>query len=219
MSSQFNKEQAKKSVDLILDQMRSEADPAVLNSYRKLFKKEISFFRRSWAAAWLLMAFDQGGKFRAPAPGRTGPGRNAEKNRSPGPGPGEDQMPRYPFSEEESKRLFVSIGRNRRVFPREILGLINTKTSIPREDIGAIRILDNYSFVQVRDTAAERIIEALNGQVFRGRILTVNYAKSRKDGDSGDGYEEESGGGGPSEIPGEEPLSEQDEDHSDEENI
>jgi RNA recognition motif-containing protein len=73
------------------------------------------------------------------------------------------------------------VGRSRRVFPREILGLINSKTAIPRDDIGSIRILDNYSFVQVRDTVAEKIIEALNGLNFRGRPLTVNYAKSRKD--------------------------------------
>jgi len=88
---------------------------------------------------------------------------------------------RYPLADEESRRLFFSVGRSRRVFPREILGLINSKTAIPKEDIGAIRILDNYSFVQVRDTVAEQIIEALNGMSFRGRPLTVNYAKSRKD--------------------------------------
>jgi RNA recognition motif-containing protein len=92
------------------------------------------------------------------------------------------------LTEDESKRLFFSVGRSRRVYPREILGLINAKTAIAREDIGAIRILDNYSFVQVRDTVAEKIIEALNGVTFRGRTLAVNYAKFRK--------EEENGGGG-----------------------
>jgi RNA recognition motif-containing protein len=35
--------------------------------------------------------------------------------------------------------------------------------------------------VQVKETAAEKIIEALNGINFRGRQLTVNYAKTRKD--------------------------------------
>jgi RNA recognition motif-containing protein len=41
--------------------------------------------------------------------------------------------------------------------------------------------LDNYSFIQVRSSAADTIIEALNGQSFRGRILSVNYARPRKD--------------------------------------
>ncbi|MDR2923948.1 MAG: DbpA RNA binding domain-containing protein [Treponema sp.] len=47
--------------------------------------------------------------------------------------------------------------------------------------MGTIRILDNYSCVQVRNNAAEKIIKTLNGMNFRGRQLTVNYAKSNKD--------------------------------------
>jgi hypothetical protein len=85
--------------------------------------------------------------------------------------------------EEESARLFINIGRNRRVFPREILGLIGAKTSVPREDIGTISILNNYSFIQVRSSAAPEILEALNGASFRGRTLTVNYARARKEDD------------------------------------
>jgi RNA recognition motif-containing protein len=96
------------------------------------------------------------------------------------------------LTEDESKRLFFSVGRSRRVYPREILGLINAKTAVAREDIGAIRILDNYSFVQVRDSVAEKIIEALNGVNFRGRTLAVNYAKFRKEEENGAG-ENESG--------------------------
>jgi hypothetical protein len=83
--------------------------------------------------------------------------------------------------EEESVRLFVGIGRNRKVFPREILGFINAKTEVSRDDIGSIRILDNYSFVQVRTSAADTLIQALNGQNFRGRTLTVNYARARRE--------------------------------------
>jgi hypothetical protein len=80
------------------------------------------------------------------------------------------------------------MGRSRRVIPREILGLIISKTSVSKDDIGAIRILDNYSFVQVRATVAELIIEALNGRIFRGRPLSVNYARTRKDEpDAGNG--------------------------------
>ena len=67
------------------------------------------------------------------------------------------------------------------MFPREILALINARAKVAREDIGIIRILDNYSFVQVRSSAADTVIEALNGQNFRGRALTVNYARSRRE--------------------------------------
>ena len=152
------------------------------------------------------------GRFRSP---RTEDG-SGENQRTPPP----SVIALIP--EEESKRLFLSVGRNRRVFPREILGLITTRTAIPREDIGAIRILDNYSFVQVRDTAAEAIIEALNGHSFRGRTLSVNYAKSRRDDDPAPGSLDESG---PEETAGDDFLapeagdSEQTQDHPDKEDI
>jgi len=171
----MDREKAKNTVDLILDKIKTEADPGLLADYYCLFKKEVSLFNRSKVAAYLLMQYDQGKSL------RSAKGEDAVAS----------DAPRYtPLAEDESKRLFFSIGRSRRVFPREILGLINTKTSVAREDIGVIRILDNYSFVQVRNTVAETIIEALNGVVFRGRPLTVNYAKSRSEQDQ-DHTEEE----------------------------
>jgi hypothetical protein len=170
MASGFDKEKTKKIMSLVLEKIKTEVDLQTLYEYQSLFKKETSLFNRSKAAAYLLMLCDQGKTLRLTdyRPAKKEPRSDAQ---------------RYPMSDKESTRLFFSVGRSRRVFPREILGIINTKTAIPREDIGAIRILDNYSFVQVRSSVAEKIIEALNGMNFRGRPLTVNYAKSSKDED------------------------------------
>jgi len=173
MSPRIDKKKTKETIALVIDKIKTEADPALLDDYIRLFKKEVSLFYRSKAAAYLLMLCDQGKNLRLVQ--RNDFARKNDRRSS------EEDTPRYPLAEGESKRLFFSVGRSRRVFPREILGLINAKTAISREDIGAIRILDNYSFVQVRDTVAEKVIEALNGTIFRGRPLTVNYAKSRKD--------------------------------------
>jgi hypothetical protein len=158
----LNKEKVKRNLESILEKMHTGADIAQLHEYHKLYRKEISFFKRSWAAAWLLMYYDQRETPRFPA------------KISP-----EKQNTEITLGEEESKRLFISIGKNRRLFPRDVISLIMTKTSVAREDIGVIRILDNYSFVQVRDIKADEIIEKLTGQRFRGRTLTVNYAKPK----------------------------------------
>jgi hypothetical protein len=184
MSLQIDNEKVEKDLSRILEKIRTEADPQVLSVYRSLFKKKVSLFNRSWAAAYLLMLYDQGNSGRSERfhGHKFRKGRDEPWN--------EDERKPYPLSEEESKRLFMSIGRNRRVFPREILGLITTKTDVRREDVGAIRILDNYSFVQVRDTVADGIIEALNGKPFRGRPLTVNYARSRLDSEDSQGDDE-----------------------------
>ena len=221
MATRIDKEKTKKTIADILDTIKTEADPRVLNEYRAIFKKEVSLFRRSWAAAYLLMLFEQnnagyrggrdkagknrkalagtlagtqadtragaqtdargdmradtrtdarpaGGKQRKRSLAHTHGGADAE-NRGIAPdnagsadeSGGESRSRQYPLAEEDSRRIFISIGRNRRVFPREILGLIIAKTGVSRDDIGAIRILENYSFVQVRTTVSEQIIEAV----------------------------------------------------------
>ncbi|MDR0688831.1 MAG: DbpA RNA binding domain-containing protein [Spirochaetaceae bacterium] len=165
-----------------------------MNQYRDVIKKEVSFFKRSYFAAYLLMELDQqGGGKRYGGTGRNG--RPYRENPAYGykygdgsDAAGEGQKGDYPLAEEDSVKLFFGAGRSRKVFPREILGLIISKTSTAKEDIGAIRILDNYSFVQVRNTVADDIINNLNGSVFRGRPLVVNFARIKKDaGQSPDG--------------------------------
>ncbi|MCL2761603.1 MAG: DbpA RNA binding domain-containing protein [Treponema sp.] len=209
MALHINREKTKKTIDLILDKIREESDQALLAEYHSLFTKEVSLFHRSKVAAYLLMMYDQAagvpGKdlrsalgSRAHAPAADTRGRDTQDSASDGP-------PRNLIPEEESKRLFFSVGRSRRVFPREIIGLITTKTTVSKEDIGAIRILDSYSFVQVRDTVAEQLIESLNGLKVRGRALTVNYAKWRRDSEDSDDDDMFD--------------SEQNQDHSEEEDI
>ena len=75
--------------------------------------------------------------------------------------------------------MFVSIGRNRRVFPRDLVGLFISVAGIEKERIGDIRVLANYSFVQLFKEDAEKAISALNGHVYRGRALSVSYSKQR----------------------------------------
>jgi len=174
MPPKVDKEKAKRNIEVILEKMHSDTDIALLREYRSIFKKEISLFSRKWAAAWLLMYYDK----------KEIPNVRDVKPDSPknikAPAPEEKSIsPAASLPEEESKKLFISIGKNRRLFPREMLSLILSKTSAAKEDVGMIRILDNYSFVQVRDSKADEIIKALNGTKFRGRSMTVNYAKPK----------------------------------------
>ncbi|MDR1507579.1 MAG: DbpA RNA binding domain-containing protein [Treponema sp.] len=193
-AGKVDEESLVRRIRALLDEIQGDADPHLLNRYRSIFRKEVSFFRRSYLAAYLLLLADQGkpqGRRReAPAGNREGqPRRRGGRADEPARGGErrEDFKPQeeaHFLPEEEAARLFVSIGRNRKVFPREIIGLLSTKARIARGDIGGIRILDNYSFVQVRVSVADAVIEALNGQGFRGRTLTVSYARTKKEGDA-----------------------------------
>jgi hypothetical protein len=197
----LDEEKVKNLLDEILKTIQTEADPHLLNQYRALIRKNVSFFKRSYLAACLLMLRDQSqGRQRRAGGGDKGRGRPNSRNNSPlngaEPGGGAEpgrQGPRQAqqnpalmaLPDDESTQLFINIGRSRRVFPREILGLIGSKTSIPKEDIGIITILNNYSFVQVRNSAVAELLEALNGVSFRGKTLVVNHARTRKEEDEG----------------------------------
>ncbi|MDR1637253.1 MAG: DbpA RNA binding domain-containing protein [Treponema sp.] len=226
MSFRFDREKTRKKIGLVLEDIKTKADPRLLDEYRRIFKREVSFFRRSWAAAYLLMLYDQDEKFRRAA----GPGRRSSGGRKPaettGPADGTRQArPVEVLPEEEARQLFINIGRNRRAFPREILGLIYSKAAVSREDIGSIRILDNYSFIQARDSVADKIIEALNGRSFRGKVLSVSYAHSQKEEEddeadsraerAGEPFERDDAGG----LEALEGDSKQDDDSPDEEGV
>jgi len=75
--------------------------------------------------------------------------------------------------------IFVSAGRNRRVHARDLVTLFTSADGITRDDIGQIKVLDNYSFVEVEATKAKQAIDSLNGSEFRGKKLTVNYARRK----------------------------------------
>lgn len=171
----FNKEETGKRVDDLLRKIRSEADPVTLNTYRSIIRRRVPFFMRTYLAAYLLMREEH----------QDGSKVSHKKEKSNhGDTNFKGDEPKHSIPEEEALHLFIGVGRNRRIFPRELLSLILTETSVSKEDIGNIRILDNYSFVQVRKTVADEIIEALNGKPYRGRPLTVNFARLRKEEDT-----------------------------------
>ena len=182
MPTKPDMKKAKRNIEVIREKMHSDADIFLLKEYHKLYRKEISLFKRSWAAAWLFMYYDQ----KENPPVQSIENRRNERNLDKKTHINEktaaaEEKNDIVLPEEESKKLFISIGKNRRLFPREVISLIMSKTTAAREDIGVIRILDNYSFVQVRNAKADEIIESLNGMKFRGRNLTVNYAKPKSD--------------------------------------
>jgi hypothetical protein len=205
MSPQFDQDRVKRHIAESLGKIHAEADPALLDQYRKLIGKEVSFFKRSYLAAYLLMEWDQKGGGKRYGGGRDGRScRETHANTSRKYENGADGEARegrkaertdYPLADEDSLKLFFSAGRSRRAFPREILGLIISRTQVAKEDIGAIKILDNYSFVQVRTTVADSIISALDGVMFRGKPLVVNYARAGQNAGAASGEEGRETGG------------------------
>lgn len=132
----------------LVSRIRSEADPDELNRIRKVFRKAVPLFMRSYVAAYLV-------KNHGLRPTRKRPTATAS--------------------------LFISIGKNRRVFPRDLVQILITSGKLQKGDIGDIKILDNYSFVEVDESKASEVIALMDGSLVRGRRITVNFAKKREE--------------------------------------
>jgi ATP-dependent RNA helicase DeaD len=102
--------------------------------------------------------------------------------------------PRGP--ESGMARLFVNIGHNFRVRPQDLVGAIANEANIPGRAIGAIDILDTFSFVEVPEDKAQQVIDALTAASVKGRPVNVEVASEGAGGRGGPGPRR-SGPGGP----------------------
>lgn len=171
----LNEEQISTFLKEALEAVKTEEDPEVLNAYRKIFRKNVPFTLRSYIAAYLIKEFESQSFARSKPYNRRSNTRFSDRPR----GYFSERQPveRPVLDPSESVSIFMSIGRSRRVFPRDIITLLIQNADISRERIGDIRILDNYSFVQVMSEDADSIIQKLNDFPYRGRNLLVSYSR------------------------------------------
>jgi ATP-dependent RNA helicase DeaD len=70
-------------------------------------------------------------------------------------------------------RLFVGLGRRVGLRPQDLVGAIAGESGLSARDIGAIQITDRFSLVEVPESAADMVIEAMSQTTIRGRRPTV----------------------------------------------
>jgi ATP-dependent RNA helicase DeaD len=70
-------------------------------------------------------------------------------------------------------RVWVSIGRQSRCRPNDLVGAFTGETSLRGKEIGAIEITEKFSFVEVPDDRVDEIVKLMNGSTIRGRKVTV----------------------------------------------
>ena len=81
-------------------------------------------------------------------------------------------------------RLFLQVGRMDGVRPGDIVGAIANEAGISGNAIGAIDIMDRSTFVEVPIADAQRVIDALSNTKIRGRRITADIARPRRDEDA-----------------------------------
>ncbi len=78
-----------------------------------------------------------------------------------------------------STPLFVSMGRRQRLRAAEVRDLFMEKAGLGVDEVGQVRLFDNYCFIDIASEKAQAATEAVNGAELRGRSISVGPAKPR----------------------------------------
>ncbi len=73
-------------------------------------------------------------------------------------------------------RLVFNFGKLHGIGPGDIVGVICGGARLPKEEIGAINLMDKQTLVDVSDEGAPVVLKKLNGIRFKGRKLAVDLA-------------------------------------------
>ena len=97
----------------------------------------------------------------------------------------EDEVEEFHFDTDKDDsrmvRLFINIGKKDKIKPANILGAIAGESGMPGKLVGAIDMMDNYTFVDVPAIHAEKILKAMNDNVqIKGRRVNVEKAKQSR---------------------------------------
>lgn len=73
-------------------------------------------------------------------------------------------------------RLFINVGKKDKIKPANILGAISGESGIPGKLVGAIDMLDNYTFVEVPSKYADAVLTAMENVTIKGRTINMEKA-------------------------------------------
>ena len=107
------------------------------------------------------------------------------KERAEGTGPQTSEHGRAPARFRKGRgdasvtRVFIGLGRKAGVRPGDLVGAIANEAGVDAREIGAIDIADRFSLVEVPESAADAVIEALRATTIRGKRV---LARRDRDG-------------------------------------
>lgn len=76
-------------------------------------------------------------------------------------------------------RLFINIGENHKVRPKDILGAIAGETGLPGELVGTIDIYKKYTFVEVPKEHAKKVLSIMKDNRIKGQSINIEPANKK----------------------------------------
>ena len=159
MAETINDTEKGRRIRELVEEMKLYNNPQELEEMKKLMKKNVPFMMRGYLLAYLYVT--RGGRTAAK------PSRQERKAAQPKAAP------------ENSASLYINIGKISKGSAHDMVDFICEKTGLSSEDILSVAYKQNYSFVYIRNDKAEGVIEAVNGQTYKGRKVKMNYSKEK----------------------------------------
>lgn len=199
---EVNEEKTADFLENAVSKITTEEDIDTLTQLIKLFKKNVPLSRRKYVTAYMLKetlkhyhSFSKNNNRNGRNSGHNHEDRNykndykAQNRNEKSFGENEEiseteeraRTPRVQIDPDKATSIFIGIGKNRRVYPRDLVGLLIAVAGIERDRIGDIKVLANYSFVQLYTEDAQTAIDKLNEYSYRGRKLAVSYSRQKSD--------------------------------------
>lgn len=99
--------------------------------------------------------------------------------------------------DENMTRFFINLGRKDDLNPARLIGLINDQRITDNIEIGAIDILDTFSFFELDKNFEAETLSAFEEKdpEFNGRRVNIEITKKERSGSGGGGNRRRSGGG------------------------
>ena len=77
-------------------------------------------------------------------------------------------------------RFFMNIGRSQKISVQDIVRTIAIEADIPAKDVGKINIYDKFTFVEVPEDVAEKVLGVMHRNTIKGYTVNVEPARSRQ---------------------------------------
>jgi len=96
-------------------------------------------------------------------------GRNKRKNKRSG-------------GSKNYRRLFINVGKNHKLNPQRLMGLVNESTRERNIPVGKIDILKSFAFFEIDESYTDKVLKGLNSSVFEGIRVSSEIAKEKQSG-------------------------------------
>ena len=83
-------------------------------------------------------------------------------------------------AEKGYTRLFINLGKTDGFFPNQVIELINRNLKKERIEVGRIDLMQNFSFFEVIEAQAPKVVRALNKTTYNGRKVVVEVAEENE---------------------------------------